>query len=62
MGVAIGGEIFQNPYLVLLNRESEIYLIPQNRRRLSLDQGGNSQPGRVGARGVGVRGVGGNSG
>jgi hypothetical protein len=29
MGVAIGGEIFQNPYLVLLNRESEIYLIPK---------------------------------
>ena len=35
---------------------------PQNRRRLSLDQGRNSQPGRVGARGVSVRGVGGNSG
>jgi hypothetical protein len=29
MGVAIGGEIFQDSYLVLLNPESEIYLIPK---------------------------------
>jgi hypothetical protein len=34
MAVAIDGEIFQDAYLAPLNPESEIYLIPKNRRRL----------------------------
>jgi hypothetical protein len=37
MALAIDGEIYQNAYLVPLNPESEIYLIPKNRRRLSGD-------------------------
>src|SRR4029077_17111964 len=35
MAVAIDGEIFQDAYLVPLKPESEIYLIPQNRRRVT---------------------------